>query len=375
MKSLKQIFFFALKDLAIFSRQPTVLFTFILFPFLFVVLFNYVIGGVVAQDNRLEIHLATQETGSGLSRRIIDDLVTEDDSKLKPGEPKFIRESNYADALRAVGENRLKGFIAFPEDFTKGILMGYGATLKVVVNPEATDTRPALNGVAEAIAASFGLQQAARDAMSGLVVEEGLVGSGNVATAAENAQRLIAIQQGVSLRASLIKFGVEKVGETETLNPANYVIPGYLVMFVFMAAAASSAAIVLERQNNTLERLLVSSVKKGGNPGRHLRRHGRQRHCPDTYLRERRYSHLQNRPGTRPRRRAYSIVPDCSHVIGVRRDAGDAGEKPAGRRFNRRAVVAGTRSPWWLLVAALRDAALDAVRCPADAARLGEHRL
>lgn len=33
-------------------------------------------------------------------------------------------------------------------------------------------------------------------------------------------------------------------------------------MFVFMAAAASSSAIVLERQNNTLERLIASSVKR-----------------------------------------------------------------------------------------------------------------
>jgi ABC-2 type transport system permease protein len=261
MKSLRQIFYFAVKDLAIFARQPTVLFTFILFPFLFVVLFNYVLGGVVGQDPRLEIHLATQEPGSGLSRRIIDNLVTKDKSKLKPGEAIFIKETDYQSAVRAVEQNRLKGFIAFPEDFTKGILMGYGATLKVVVNPEATNVRPALNGVAEAISASFGLQQAARDAMNGLIVEDSLTGTG-AATAAENAARLAAVQQGIGLRDSLIKFGVEKVGETETPNPANYVIPGYLVMFVFMAAAASSSAIVLERQNNTLERLIASSVKK-----------------------------------------------------------------------------------------------------------------
>jgi ABC-type multidrug transport system permease subunit len=265
MKSLRQIFFFALKDLAIFTRQPTVMFTFILFPLLLVVLFNYVLGGVVAQDTRLEIHLVTQEPGSQLSRRIIDDLVTEDESKLKPGEPKFVKETDYASALRAVEEGRLKGFIAFPEDFTKGVLMGYGTTLTVVVNPEATNLRPALNGVAEAIAASFGLQQAARSAMNGLLVEDSLAGTAGAAagaaTAAENAARQAAAQQGISLRDSLIKFGVEKVGETETPNPANYVIPGYLVMFVFIAAAASSSAIVLERQNNTLERLLASSVR------------------------------------------------------------------------------------------------------------------
>jgi ABC-2 type transport system permease protein len=45
-------------------------------------------------------------------------------------------------------------------------------------------------------------------------------------------------------------------------NPANYVVPGYLVMFVFFAAAISAESIVRERQNHTLERLLATSVRK-----------------------------------------------------------------------------------------------------------------
>lgn len=55
---------------------------------------------------------------------------------------------------------------------------------------------------------------------------------------------------------------MEKVGEAEAMNPSNYVIPGYLVMFVFMAAATATSMIVSERQNNTLERLLATSVSR-----------------------------------------------------------------------------------------------------------------
>jgi ABC-2 type transport system permease protein len=54
----------------------------------------------------------------------------------------------------------------------------------------------------------------------------------------------------------------EPVGEVEATNPADYVVPGYLVMFVFFAAAISAESIVKERQNHTLERLLATSVKK-----------------------------------------------------------------------------------------------------------------
>ena len=39
-------------------------------------------------------------------------------------------------------------------------------------------------------------------------------------------------------------------------------IPGYLVMFVFMAAANTAETIVRERQNYTLERLLAASVRR-----------------------------------------------------------------------------------------------------------------
>jgi len=48
----------------------------------------------------------------------------------------------------------------------------------------------------------------------------------------------------------------------EAGNPSNYVIPGYLVMFVFFGAALGAETIVRERQNHTLERLLAGSVRR-----------------------------------------------------------------------------------------------------------------
>jgi ABC-2 type transport system permease protein len=52
------------------------------------------------------------------------------------------------------------------------------------------------------------------------------------------------------------------VGDVQAGNASNFVIPGYLVMFVFFAAAVSAESIVRERQNHTLERLLASSVRR-----------------------------------------------------------------------------------------------------------------
>ncbi|MBN2186631.1 MAG: ABC transporter permease [Dehalococcoidia bacterium] len=47
-----------------------------------------------------------------------------------------------------------------------------------------------------------------------------------------------------------------------TGNPSSYVIPGYLVMFVFFTSTLAAESIVRERQNHTLERLLAGSVRR-----------------------------------------------------------------------------------------------------------------
>jgi ABC-2 type transport system permease protein len=62
--------------------------------------------------------------------------------------------------------------------------------------------------------------------------------------------------------ASYLTFKTEKAGEVEAENPSNFVIPGYLVMFVFFAATMASESVVRERLNYTLERMLASSVRK-----------------------------------------------------------------------------------------------------------------
>lgn len=55
----------------------------------------------------------------------------------------------------------------------------------------------------------------------------------------------------------------DKIGEIKAKSSSTWVIPGYLVMFVFFGAALGAEAVVRERQNHTLERLLVGSARRG----------------------------------------------------------------------------------------------------------------
>jgi ABC-2 type transport system permease protein len=261
MKQLKHIWFIALKDLKLFLTDRLALFFFILFPFLFVVMFNFMLRGIGGEDPRLTLHLVTQEAAGGLSHQIISALETKDEAQLKPGEPRIIWDKDYGQARQAVADKELPGFLAFPADFTQGVMMGYGAQLEVVVDPAETYIRAALNGLASGIASQVGSQQLATTAALSLVVEEGMA-SGDMAGIGPDIQQLLSAPPGTPASAPLISFKTEEVGEVEAWNPASYVIPGYLVMFTFFAAAQSASIIVRERQNNTLERLLASSVRR-----------------------------------------------------------------------------------------------------------------
>ncbi|HEY90636.1 MAG TPA: hypothetical protein G4O07_02260, partial [Dehalococcoidia bacterium] len=61
MVQLRQIVFIALKDLKRFTRDRPALIAFILFPFFFVALFNFLLGGVGGEDTRLVFHVVTLE--------------------------------------------------------------------------------------------------------------------------------------------------------------------------------------------------------------------------------------------------------------------------------------------------------------------------
>jgi len=263
MKSFKQIWLIALKDLKIFSRDRASLFFFIVFPFLFIIMFNFLLRGTGGGDTRLEMHLVTREAAGGLSYQIIGAMETQNETLLQPGQPVIIQDKSYDEDRQAVEDKKLAGFVAFPGDFTRALMSGSTTKLEVFADAGNINTRTALNGMAEAISSQIGANQVIIKASVALLVE-----SGAISADTESINKAVQTMMGQILSggsggdSSFINFVTEKVGEVEAENPSNYVIPGYLVMFVFFAAALAAEMIVRERQNHTLERLLSSSVKR-----------------------------------------------------------------------------------------------------------------
>ncbi len=261
MHNLQQAWLIARKDVKRFAGDRRALFFALLFPFLFVALFGTIASSAASQDERLTLHIVTLEDAGGFSRVIAQALETEDVSKLDPGEPVIVWDKSYDEDVQLVTDGTIDGFMAFPKDFTDAIVRGYGTTMEIVTGPNATYTQAALKSIADAISAQIGLQQVVKGSITALLLE-GWTESPDAAQIGAQLPALLSVQGGAPVRPSLVDYEVDEVGAAAAQPPATYVIPGYLVMFVFMSAAATAESIVRERQNFTLERLLASSVTR-----------------------------------------------------------------------------------------------------------------
>ena len=259
---MKHVWFIMLKDLKLFSRDRMALFFFVLFPFVFVIIFNFLLGDVSGGDARIALNVTTlEQQEESISHLILQAIATEDESDLEPGEPIIVWDEDYHEAHEKVENGEINGLLIFPENFSDEVMQGGGAELTVLVQADATNTRAALRALADGIASWLDSQAAAGDATVALLVEQGALDPDD-AEAIEEVMREMYSEENVTEGQTSIVVDTETVGEMKTESAASQVIPGYLVMFVFFAAALGAEIIVRERENHTLERLLATSVRK-----------------------------------------------------------------------------------------------------------------
>ena len=260
-QQLKNVWLLTVKDFKLFASDRLALFFAILFPFMFVILFNILMQGVGSADSRLTINLVTQEQG-GISSQIIAAMETKDVTQLAPGEPEIVWLNDYTQANKDVADKKINGFVAFPANFTEAVTEGYGCQLEVVYNPADSQTAAALNGMAQSIASTVGAQEVANSAAVNLLVEKELASPGSVTNLADAIRKVYFSQSTVGQANGPVTFTTQKVGDVQAENPANFVIPGYLVMFTFMTASFAAMQIVWERRTRTLERMMSAGASR-----------------------------------------------------------------------------------------------------------------
>ncbi len=236
----RQALLLAMKDTRIFFRDRAALTFAFLLPFIFVIGFSLALRDVGPENEELQFVVVTQDVDFGLSYRAITTMI-------EAGEGS-IAGMNYREAMDAVESGEIDGFVLFPPDFTPRLVSGETAPLEVIVGDIPPADEAALRGFAREIASRFSEGQAAVNAVVAL-------GSPERASAVR--RELLSDTSGPA-----IGLQVEQVGEIAPFNTSNFVLPGYLTMFVFFTAAMGAEALARERQTHTLERLMANGARR-----------------------------------------------------------------------------------------------------------------
>ena len=235
---LRQALLLASKDTRIFFRDRAALTFAFLLPFIFVIGFSLALRDVGPEDENLRFTIATQEP-VGISVQAVEAIAASIDQ---------VATMDHDEALTAVDSGEIRGFISFPADFTQRFLAGETAPLEVYVGDVPPADEAALRGFAQEIAARFSEARATLSAVIAL---------GNPPEAIQAMEKLLSDTSGPA-----IDLRMEQVGEIAPFNTSNFVLPGYLTMFVFFTAAMGAEALARERQTHTLERLMANGVRR-----------------------------------------------------------------------------------------------------------------
>ena len=236
---LRQAFIMASKDTRVFFKDRfAALFAFA-FPFMFIIGFSLALSNVdFSEDEQFDLVATSQEarTEFSLSWAIIQGMAASDAP---------VAVLDYDEAMARLESEDIPGFVSFPDGFSDDLTQPRPTALDVVVAASAEPSEvAALQGFARSIAASVGTVGALPGVLDDL---------------APNSPSAGALAFGFG---QLVTVETERVGDVEPMKAVDFLLPGYLTMFVFFAAALSAEAIARERQGRTLERLLANGARR-----------------------------------------------------------------------------------------------------------------
>ncbi len=238
---IQQALLIAAKDTKLFVKDRFALAFALLFPLLFVAGFSLAFGSVAPEDELIQITIATQEPPGGISHEIIESL--------RQSEEVNVEVLDYGEALAAVEDDGLTGFLAFPSDFSSKLVGGQQTTIEVVAREDAPQEEAALAGFGQSLASQMSNTQTA-------------MVSAFAASLLYTGEAKFLDFESLPEVPEPITFEFEQVAEIKPFQASNFTLPGYLTMFVFFAAAMSAELIARERENQTLERMMSNGVRR-----------------------------------------------------------------------------------------------------------------
>ncbi len=247
----------AIKDLEIFLRDRGWLVQLFLLPLMFILIFSGVLSGIKSgeQDERVSLTVVDLD-GSAASASLIAAIEAAGGVRVVP------REAAEAEAL--VAELQIGQLLTIPAGLEAAIQSGTPATVRLQSHPDAraVDTeavRVVVEGAvqdllleAQIIASlqQVGDMQAALPAEQQVFDEERILRQAREQFASSKERPLVTVSQQMAGTAS----------EGDSPDMAHLAVPGFAVLFVFLAAQATARSIYDEKRVGSFRRLLAAPI-------------------------------------------------------------------------------------------------------------------
>lgn len=251
----------ALKDLQILLKDRGALIQLFLLPLLFIVVYSAIAAefGGEPEDRRIPLPVANLDNGAR-SQTLLAGLDAAGGVE--------VELFDLPDAEQKLEKNEIARLLTIPADFSQGIDEGRTVTLRLVNHPDANmETTEAVRLVIEGVAQDMALENqvlaslyqmsemqanASEDYQQAFSIER-VVAQAESQFASSAARPLVTIRQTVPGQES----------ETEELpSSAEVAVPGFTVLFVFLAAQTTARSIYDEKKYGSFRRILAAPISK-----------------------------------------------------------------------------------------------------------------
>jgi ABC-2 type transport system permease protein len=251
----------ARKDIKIFLKERGTLLYLFVIPLAFVLALSGAAGvGSDPQEEAITVPVVNLDAGSGASVALLD--------ALNQGGGIQCELYDEAKAKAWLDRGKINRVLTIPAHYAADLQAGQPVTLRLVNNPDASaSTNEAVHRVVAGVAADLSLQtqliasfrqmadmQATAPSEQQAFTAEIIIEQAQSQFARSRTEPLLAVEE--SWPEHLLE------GDEEDINPLNVNVPGFAVLFIFLAAQTTARTIYEEKKVGSFRRLLAAPISK-----------------------------------------------------------------------------------------------------------------
>jgi ABC-2 type transport system permease protein len=259
MDNIQKTLAVALKELQVFAKDTTYMFTIFLLPLLISIPVSVLNAGS-GEGINLPVILVDHDPGK-YSDDVVD--ILEDIDELE-----MTRMASVEDAESLVAEVKMIAAIIIPADFTERVEAYEPTKVQVVVDPAQAQYATMITTIMEEVIEPVAIQgeiNYGMDSVMGEVTELRTDPKARVAAEAQN-EGVMSTQLDKMQNDPDISVKKEDLEGAEVQRPENLLtvfMPGFTVMFAFFLMPALGVELLREREEGSLRRLLAAPISRG----------------------------------------------------------------------------------------------------------------